>query len=66
MLQTRHWCSQQRHERILHNQQFGGGRLETADPAPTDQSIRIDRSVCSAKKLSPAQGIHQCSKHIIH
>ncbi len=23
----------------LHNQQIGGGRLETADPAPTDQSI---------------------------
>ncbi|CAK9856657.1 unnamed protein product, partial [Sphagnum jensenii] len=40
---------------------IGGGRLENADPAPTDQSIGIDRSVCSAIKLSPARGIHQCS-----
>ncbi len=46
----------------LHNQQIGGGRLENADPAPTHQSIEIDRSVCSAIKLSPARGIHQCSK----
>jgi len=31
---------------------MGGGRLKNADPAPTDQSIGIDRSVCSAIKLS--------------
>ncbi len=62
MLQTRQWCSQQQHERILHNPQIGGECLENADPAPTDQSIGIDRSVCSAIKLSPGRGIHQCSK----
>ncbi len=48
MLQTRQWCSQQGHKKILHNQQIRGGRLKIVDPAPTDQSIGIDRSVCSA------------------
>ncbi|CAM6073992.1 unnamed protein product [Sphagnum tenellum] len=41
---------------------LGGGRLENANPALTDQLIGIDRWVCSAIKLSPARGIHQCSK----
>ncbi|CAN5957630.1 unnamed protein product [Sphagnum jensenii] len=46
----------------MHNQQIGGGHFENANPARTDQSIGIDQSVCSAIKLSPARGIHQCSK----
>jgi len=46
----------------MHNQQTGGGRLKNANPARTDQSIGIDRSVCSAIKLSSPRGIHQCSK----
>ncbi len=59
------WCSQQWHEGILHNQQIGGGRLKNANPACTDQSIEIDRLVCSAIKLSSSRGIHQCSKQDI-
>jgi hypothetical protein len=46
----------------MHNQQIGGGRLKNADSVPINQSIGIDRLVCSALKLSPAQGIDQCSK----
>jgi hypothetical protein len=59
------WCSQQWCEGILHNQQIGGGRLDNANPARTDQSIGIDRLVCSAIKLSSSPGIHQCSKQDI-
>ncbi|CAK9873825.1 unnamed protein product [Sphagnum jensenii] len=46
----------------MHNQQTVGGRLENANPARTNQSIGIDRSVYSAIKLSSPRGIHQCSK----
>jgi hypothetical protein len=59
------WCSQQWHEGILHNQQIEGGRLKNANPIHTNQSIGINRLVCSAIKLSSSRGIHQCSKQDI-
>ncbi len=59
------WCSQQWHEGVLHNQHIGGGRFDNANPARTDQSIRIDRLVCNAIKFSSSKGIHQCSKQDI-